>query len=232
MRNASSELAAPRLFVRSVIGFGIFFGLLFGGAGTFAWPEGWVYILMQSVSSVAMVLWLKKYNPELLRERMDAWKRLVKTWDKVIMVLFMVVSVPFFVLPGLDAVRFQWTGVPLALVILGFAGLLISSGLIFWVVVANPYSSAVVEIQTERGHTVVSSGPYRFVRHPMYVGAIGWFLCTPLALGSLLTYIPGLMLATLIVVRTYLEDKTLHRELAGYPDYAANVRYRLVPGIW
>jgi protein-S-isoprenylcysteine O-methyltransferase Ste14 len=89
-----------------------------------------------------------------------------------------------------------------------------------------------VEIQKERGHQVVTTGPYRYVRHPMYAGAIVLFLCIPLALGSLWALSPGGFLVVLIVVRTYLEDRTLHRELEGYDAYAQRVRYRLIPGIW
>jgi protein-S-isoprenylcysteine O-methyltransferase Ste14 len=103
--------------------------------------------------------------------------------------------------------------VPLSLKVIGFVGIVLSYGLIFWVVKTNPYSSAVVEIQEDRGHKTINTGPYQFVRHPMYVGAILLFLSVPLALGSLVTFIPGLILTALIVVRTHLEDKTLHQRL-------------------
>ena len=96
----------------------------------------------------------------------------------------------------------------------------------------NTYLSRVVEIQKERGHRVISTGPYRYIRHPMYVGVIILFVCIPLALGSLLTLIPGALLTALIVIRTHLEDKALHSELEGCKAYSAKVMYRLVPGIW
>lgn len=179
-----------------------------------------------------MVVWLRKHNPELLKVRMELWKRMAKPWDKAIVVLFIADSIPLFVLPGLDAIRYQWSHVPLPIKILGFAVMLVSSGLIFWVLKTNPYSSAAVEVQRERGHKPITTGPYRFVRHPMYVGAILWFISTPLALGSLITLIPATILALLIVLRTYLEDKTLHEELEGYAAYTQTVKYRLIPGIW
>jgi protein-S-isoprenylcysteine O-methyltransferase Ste14 len=215
-----------------VVGIGITVALLFGGAGTIAWPEAWLFLLTQISSSIVMVSWLKKHNPELLQERMDLWKRLVKPWDKAILVLLIAMMVPFFVLPGLDAIRYQWSYVQLPLKVIGFAGIFVSYGLIFWVVKTNPYSSAVVEIQEDRGHKTITTGPYQFVRHPMYVEAILLFLSVPLALGSLVAFIPGIILTALIVLRTYLEDKTLHQELQGYMAYAEIVKYRLVPGIW
>jgi protein-S-isoprenylcysteine O-methyltransferase Ste14 len=228
----SSEISTWRIVVQSVVGIGITVALLFGGAGTIAWPEAWLFLSIQISSSIAVVLWLWKHNPELLQERMDLWKRLVKPWDKAILVLLIAMMVPFFVLPGLDAIRCQWSYVPLPLKVIGFAGILVSYGLIFWVVKTNPYSSAVVEIQEDRGHKVITTGPYQYVRHPMYVGAILLFFSTPLALGSLFTLIPSTLLTALIVVRTYLEDKTLHQELEGYAAYAQTVKSRLVPGIW
>ena len=228
----SSEISTARLVIQSIVWFGIICALLFGGAGTVAWPEGRLYILMQFSSWAIMVLWLKKYNPELLKERAELWKRVTKPWDKAIVFLLIAGFIPLFVLPGLDAIRYQWSDVPLPLKILGFAGILVSSGLIFWVLKTNPYSSAVVEVQKERGHKTITTGPYQFVRHPMYVGAILWFVFTPLALGSLVAFIPGIVLTALIVVRTYLEDKTLHQELEGYAAYAETVKHRLIPGVW
>jgi len=228
----SSEISTKRIVVQSVVGLAIVFTLLFGGAGTIAWPEAWLLLLIQTAFSLAIVWWLRKHNPELLQERMDLWKRVVKSWDKAIVVLLIASCVPFFVLPGLDAVRYQWSHVRLLFKIIGFVGFVLSYGLTFWVVKVNPYSSAVVEIQEDRGHKTITTGPYQYVRHPMYVGAILMFFFIPLALGSLVTFIPGIFLAALIVVRTYLEDETLRRELEGYAAYAETVKYRLIPGIW
>ncbi|MGO9117743.1 MAG: methyltransferase family protein [Desulfomonilaceae bacterium] len=228
----SSEISTPRLLVQSLVGFGGFCALIFGGAGTIAWTEAWLFILIQSSASTIMVLWLKKHNPELLQERMDLWKRVVKSWDKAIVILLIAASVPFFVLPGLDAIRYRWSYVPLPLKVIGFVGIVLSYGLIFWVLKTNPYSSAAVEIQEDRGHTTITTGPYQYVRHPMYVGAILLIFSIPLALGSLVTFISGVILTALIVARTHLEDKTLHQELNGYTAYAETVKYRVIPGIW
>ncbi|MGB6063185.1 MAG: isoprenylcysteine carboxylmethyltransferase family protein [Desulfomonilaceae bacterium] len=228
----SSKISTRRIVVQSTIWLEFMFACLFGGAGTLAWPEACFYIFIQTSSSAAMVLWLRKRNPELLKVRMESWQRMSKPWDKAIMIFFIAGRIPLFILPGLDAIRYHWSHVALPTKILGFAVLLGSSALIFWVLKTNPYSSAAVEIQKKRGHKPVTTGLYRFVRHPMYVGAILWFISIPLALGSLTTLIPATILAALIVLRTYLEDKTLQQELEGYAAYTQTVKYRLIPRIW
>ncbi len=228
----SSKISIARLVVRFVVWFGIVFALLFGGAGTIAWPEAWLYLFIQITFSAVMARWLRKHNPELLQARMTFWKRVTERWDKIFMLLFIVVSVPFLILPGLDAIRYQWSHVPLSIELIGFTGILVSSVFIFWVLKTNPYASAVVEIQEDREHKTITTGPYEYVRHPMYAGAIVGFLFIPFALGSLLTLVPGIILAVLIVRRTQLEDKTLHEKLKDYAAYAETVKYRLIPGIW
>ena len=228
----SSEISTSRLVVQSVVGFGIFCALLFGGAGTIVWTEAWLYIFIQISCWEFMVLWLRKHNPELLKVRAEFWKRVENPWDKAYIILTAAAFVPLYILPGLDAIRYQWSHVPLSIKIIGFVGIFLSSGLFFWVLKTNPYSSTVVEVQKDRGHKVITTGPYQYVRHPMYVGAILWVFCVPLALGSLITFVASMLLTPLIVVRTYLEDKTLHQELEGYAAYTETVKYRLIPGIW
>lgn len=232
VNDMSSQTSTPRLVVRSIIWAVVLFILPFAGAGTFAWPEGWAYILVQFASWTAMTLWLRKHNPELLRVRAELWKRAEKPWDKVIVTFLIAGFLVLMTLPGVDAVRYQWSHVPLFVEIIGFNGILISNVIMFWVVVTNPYSSAAVEVQKERGHRVITTGPYGYVRHPMYVGAILMAVATPLALGSLITFIPVLFVIGVVVLRTYLEDRTLHEELDGYAAYAEIVKYRLIPGIW
>lgn len=221
-----------QLIVQSIVWAGILFALPFAGAGTFAWPEGWAYILIQFSCWAAMTLWFKKNNPDLLAVRADLWKRAVKPWDKVIVTFLIAGFLLLFAFPGFDAVRYQWSHVPLPLKTFGFVGIIASNGLIFWVVKTNPYSSAAVEVQKERGHRVITTGPYQYVRHPMYVGAILMAFSSPLALGSLITFIPVIFVTAAVVVRTHLEDKTLHDELDGYAAYAETVKYRLIPGVW
>ncbi len=204
----------------------------FGSAGTFDWPEAWLYMVVQFSFSTALSIWLKKYNPDLLKERMAFFKRSAKRWDKVIMLICTAAFVPYLVLPGLDVVRYRWSKLPLPVRSAGFVGILLSLALVFLVMRENTYLSRVVEIQKDRGHKVVSTGPYRYVRHPMYLGVIIMLVCIPLALGSLWALIPAAVLTGLIIVRTDLEDKMLHAELQGYKAYAQKVRHRLIPGIW
>jgi protein-S-isoprenylcysteine O-methyltransferase Ste14 len=128
--------------------------------------------------------------------------------------------------------RYQWSAVPIAVQVAAFACIVLSLLLIYWVMLENPFLSRVVEVQTERSHRVVTSGPYRYVRHPMYSGIIVLFVCIPLALGSFWSLIPAAILVLLILVRTLLEEKTLRTELEGYKAYAERVRYRVLPGVW
>lgn len=143
-----------------------------------------------------------------------------------------IISIPFLILPGIDAVRYRWSQIAMPIKTAGFAAIIASFILIFYVMRENTYLSRVVEIQKDRGHKVITTGPYRYVRHPMYVGVIILLVSVPLALGSLWALVPGVALTIIIIIRTHLEDKTLHAELEGYKAYAGKVRYRLVPGIW
>jgi protein-S-isoprenylcysteine O-methyltransferase Ste14 len=122
--------------------------------------------------------------------------------------------------------------VPLSLKIVGFSGFAPAFFLVFWTMTENTYLSEIVRIQKERGHRVCTTGPYKYVRHPMYAGVILIILCLPLALGSFYSLIPGSLIILLFILRTFLEDKTLQDELPGYRDYAGRVRYKLIPGIW
>jgi protein-S-isoprenylcysteine O-methyltransferase Ste14 len=136
------------------------------------------------------------------------------------------------VVAGLDAIRFQWTHVPFGLKILGFLGFIPAYALIFWTMTQNRFLSEVVRIQEDRGHEVCTTGPYRYVRHPMYVGVIIFILCLPLALGSFISLILSPVIIIVFLVRTSLEDKTLQQELSGYKEYTKEVKYKLIPGVW
>jgi protein-S-isoprenylcysteine O-methyltransferase Ste14 len=173
-------------------------------------------------------LW--KNDPELLKERV-ALKKPEKSWDKVIVFLGSILFFALFLIIGFD-VRYQWSQTPFVLKLLGITFVIPSLILFFLVMRENTYLSRIVEIEKERGHKVITSGPYGFVRHPLYVGVIILVLAMPLALGSLYAVIPAVLLDVLIVVRTYLEDKMLHEELPGYKEYAKKTRYRLLPSVW
>ncbi|HEV8392149.1 MAG TPA: isoprenylcysteine carboxylmethyltransferase family protein [Dongiaceae bacterium] len=205
-----------RLIEQSVIWFAVMTALLFIPAGTLAWTAGWVYLA------------------ELLAERMSPLiQREQKTWDKVLMTALIVLWCAWFVVMGLDAVRFGWSRVPLWLQVLGALAILTSMHIIFLTVQANTFAAPVVKIQKERGHSVVSHGPYAIVRHPMYAGALLLLLVgTPLLLGSWWGLAIAPIIIALLGARAVGEERMLKHELEGYGEYAMRVRYRFIPMIW
>lgn len=205
---------------------------MFGTAGTVRWPAAWIFLVGQFCLSGYLVVWLKKNDPALLQERMAFMKKSGKKWDKRIVLGFTILSVPYYALPGLDAVRYGWSHVPAVVQVLALFPLLAGFGLFVLAARANTFLTPLVEIQRDRGHRVVSAGPYRYVRHPMYVGMLLHFTFLPIFLGSLYTLLVSAALVTLLLVRTSIEDKTLHRELDGYAEYAQRVHYRIIPGVW
>lgn len=212
-----------------VVGQFAFIGIvLFVCAGTLDWLWAWVYfaavILILLVNAVVM-------PRELISER-GAVKENVKTWDKWIAMAMLVLSLALYGIAGLDE-RFSWSpDMSPALHVFGLIIFILSNLLFTWAMVSNPFFSTAVRIQSERGQQVASGGPYRYVRHPGYVGYIVSSLATPLLLGSWCAFGPAALLAVTMIVRTAWEDKTLNQELAGYIEYAVHVRYRLVPGVW
>jgi protein-S-isoprenylcysteine O-methyltransferase Ste14 len=171
-----------------------------------------------------------RISPETIARRAEAQGQ--KGWDRIVGGLWALASLAGLVVAGLDA-RFGWTApFSLSVHVAGGLGYALGFALFSWAMASNAYFSTVVRIQKDRGHTVCTTGPYRFVRHPGYVGAILQSLVAPLLLGSLWSLIPGALAALLMIVRTALEDRTLQGELDGYRDYARRVRYRLLPGVW
>ena len=208
--------------------------ILFIAAGTVNWPMGWVYVLV-SITSMALSRFvvLRRY-PDLAAERAGSMEAEgVKSWDKAIMPWVAIYGpVIQIVVCGLNR-RFGWApAVPFLWQVVGMVALVLSLLLSTWAMASNPFFGAVMRIQKERGHAVVSAGPYRFVRHPGYLGGIVANAAGPLALGSVWALIPGTLTSILVIIRTALEDRTLREELDGYKEYAQGVRYRLVPGIW
>jgi len=228
----AKEISTARVVIRLIIGIAIMSAAFFGSAGTLDWPEAWLYMISQFAFSGAVALWLKKKNPDLLKDRMTFFKSSARGWDKAIFWIMTVVFIPYLFLPGLDAIRYQWSSVPLFIKVFGFMAIAASLLMISWVMRENTYLSRVVEIQRERGHRVITTGPYQYIRHPMYVAVIAQLICIPLALGSLLTLIPASLLTALLVIRTHFEDKTLNSELEGYKAYSEKVKYKLVPRVW
>jgi protein-S-isoprenylcysteine O-methyltransferase Ste14 len=205
--------------------------LLFIPAGRLDWPAAWVLSLLYGLFLAIYAVWGTLRAPDLLQERSQVAEN-VKAWDKVIMAVYTVLLLATLVLAGLDAGRFQWSRPALAWQALALAGLVLAGGLVFWTIRTNAYLGRMVRIQEDRGHQVVTGGPYHYVRHPMYVGIILLFPCMAVFLGSWWALAPALLIAGLMVVRTALEDRTLQAELSGYAEYARQVRYRLLPGVW
>ena len=206
---------------------------LFLPAGTFAWLSGWVYVAVTSAFSIALTVWLARYDPELLAERLRGLGRPGrKRWDKIFIPILLVAFFAWLALMGLDAVRFRWSDMPNQLQVAGCILLLISFYIFYLTFRANPYLSPAVRIQKERGQKVISTGPYRYVRHPMYGGFVFYAIGTALLLGSWTGVTFGLLLIAAIARRAIFEEQTLQRDLPGYDDYMRQVRYRLLPGVW
>jgi len=203
---------------------------LFLPAGTVAWPAAWVFLGLIFVCSLPITWWLLKYDPGLIEERMQLRPQL--SWDKVFIAIVLVFILFWLILMPLDAVRFHWSRMPVELKTLGALVLLISLYISFLTMRENPYSSAVVRVQKERAQTVISTGPYRYVRHPMYTGACLFFLGTALLLGSWYGVLCTPVFIGLFAVRAVLEERLLREELEGYAEYTARVKYRFFPHVW
>ena len=205
--------------------------ILLLGAGQLFWLWAWVYLGICVASMTLNGFVLLRSSPETIAERGQA--RFTYKWDKIVSVLyglFQFLLVPF--VAGLD-MRFSWTGeLETTWHIVGAIVLVAAFAFSGWAVIVNAYFSSAVRLQTDRGHTVCRSGPYRFVRHPGYVGFIMQALSTPIVLGSVWGLFPGIAAGLTLIIRTSLEDSTLRRELPGYEDYARDVRFRLLPGVW
>ncbi|ETR77330.1 isoprenylcysteine carboxyl methyltransferase [Afipia sp. P52-10] len=200
-------------------------------AGTLVYPAGWVLIAMFGIGGLAMVLWLARQSPDLLRERMASpLQRAQKPWDRAWLGLFILGFCSWIALMGWDAARAGFTAIPFWLQGLGGVCIVLNGAGTWWTFRENAFAAPVVKIQT--GQRTIDTGPYALVRHPMYASTVFLFLGVPLLLGSWL----GLVLAVLLVLalawRTVHEERTLRRELSGYEAYAARVRYRIIPLVW
>jgi protein-S-isoprenylcysteine O-methyltransferase Ste14 len=223
---------ALKAFAWLVFGFVITALPLFLAAGTLAWPAGWIYLILLYGWLFIGILLLLKYNPGLLAERMNVSPSNQKTWDKVFILLLYVFFFAWLILMPLDAVRFHWSWMPLWLQVVGAVAMVVSFILMSLVFRENSYLSATVRVQEERGQTVITTGPYHYVRHPMYAGGLFMFLGTPLLLGSWYGFLLILLFLPAFLVRAVLEERTLLQEFPGYDAYMTQVKYRLIPYVW
>jgi protein-S-isoprenylcysteine O-methyltransferase Ste14 len=208
--------------------------LLFISAGTTDWPMAWVYVLLLLASTLSSRLIVLKRNPETLIERARfTSSEGTKAWDRIlVMIVALYGPMAIMIVAGLDH-RWGWSAI-VPEVIQVLAGFLIAGGygLAVWAMVENRYFSAVARIQKDRGQEVVTTGPYRIVRHPSYAGAILASLALPIMLDAIWSLIPAVVLVVALILRTGLEDRMLRTELDGYQSYAEKTRNRLIPGVW
>jgi protein-S-isoprenylcysteine O-methyltransferase Ste14 len=222
-----------RLTRNAIVGLAIMLVLLFVPAGTLAWPAGWIFLLEFGIASALITRWLRRHNPALLEERMKPLiQRDQKPWDRKLMTVFLFLWCAWFVAMTLDAARFRWSDMPLWLHVAGALAIAVAMCIMFLVMRTNAFAATVVKIQAERGHRVISDGPYAVVRHPMYGGTLLLIAGIPLLLGSWWGLALAPMIVLLFAVRAVMEERTLMAELPGYTDYAARVHYRMVPFVW
>jgi protein-S-isoprenylcysteine O-methyltransferase Ste14 len=225
---------ATRMVIRFVFTAVLTLAILFVAAGTLKWWVAWAYVAVTlAVLGVSRVLMIRK-NPDLAIERAQAGAQEdTKSWDRgLVPVVAVYGPIVSWVVAGLDH-RFGWSPpTPLGVQLVALFVLVAGSSISTWAMVENRFFSSHVRIQTDRGHSVVDTGPYRIVRHPGYAGGVLSWVAAPFFFGSWWVAVPTLLVIAAMLVRTALEDRTLQEELAGYKEYAKRVRYRLLPGVW
>lgn len=197
------------------------------------WWEAWVYALSGILNFAISRVLAARRHPDLIAERARYMQHEnAKAWDKLLAPFLGLGGILMMLVAGLDAL-FGWPPTySLPLKILSLVIILAGYALGSYALIENRFFSGMVRLQTDRGHQVVSSGPYRWMRHPGYAGALLTYLATPLFLDSRWAFLPTVFITILLVIRTALEDRVLQDELAGYRDYVRRVRYRLLPGVW
>ena len=222
-----------KCLMQTVLWLGVVAILLFVPAGTINWTGAWIFLIETFVVSIVFGLWLARHDPDLFKERLRLpIQKGQATQDKVVTGLIVLLYLGWFAFMALDAVRFKWSAVPAWLQVPGALGVLLACYVGYLTLRENTFAAPVVKIQKERGQTVISTGPYRYVRHPMYAGMIFYLFCAPLLFGSWWGLLWGCVLLGLFAIRIQIEEDTLRKELQGYNEYAARVRYRLIPRVW
>jgi len=221
-----------KLVLQTFIWFGVMGALLFLSAGTLHWPGAWVYLVAMVGLSLTLGVALARRDPGLMNERLSPPIQKDQTAaDKVLLSILLFAIFGWQIFMGFDF-RFGWSAVPVWAQMFGALVLLVGIWICYLTMLENSFAAPVVKIQHERGQRVISTGPYSYVRHPMYAGAILFFAGTALLLGSWWGLVSVLIFTVLLAIRTFIEEKTLRTGLRGYDDYAAQVRYRLIPMVW
>ncbi len=222
-RSEVAKLVGSRL----LIGIPVLVLILFLPAGTLVYWEAWLYLAVLLIPMSFVMIYFVKNAPEFLVRRMK-YREKEGTQRRIISLAF----IPFllqFILPGIDK-RLGWSDIPVMVVILADVVVLTGYGFILWVFKENQFASRIVEVDERQ--KVIQTGPYRLVRHPMYLGTLIMYLVSPIALGSYWAIIPALFIIPVLVARILNEEQVLERELEGYSAYQSNIKYRLIPGIW
>lgn len=232
MENPQNKLiSAYTVLGKTLLTFMVTIVVIFVSAGRFNYWQGWLFVGFYVVFAV---LTSGRYicRRGLVSERLNPGPG-VKWWDRIIFRIFAALCFVIIVVSSFDAGRFGWSSeFPLFVYVLSNAVMYISYSFIIWAMFTNDFFSSRVRIQSDRGQYVVRSGPYSFVRHPGYLGVIFWLPSLSLVLGSLWGLVPAGLAMITILIRTYLEDQMLKKELTGYIEYSQQVRYRLLPGVW
>lgn len=229
---ANRELSSGRLLLRAPLQIAVLIALVFGPAGTFAWMQGWVFVILSIVSGVAMTAWLYVASPALLKERLGPLlQKDQPRADKVVTMAFLVTVWVWFAFLPFDAVRLHLLPPPpVPLAWLGLAGWFVSAWLIYLTFRENAYAAPVVKRVAEQ--KVVDTGPYAVIRHPMYAALVVYALCVPLWLGSTAGVLLAVVPLGVLALRLLVEERHLRRTLPGYEAYMRKVRWRIVPGVW
>jgi len=225
-QSSQSELIRM-VFVRFLGAILVLSAVFFLPAGTFAYWEAWVYLAILFIPMLFVVIYLLKNDRGLLARRMKMRER--EAEQKLIIKLSYIPFLLAFLLPGFDK-RFGWSNVPVGVVVLADILVLLGYGIVFLVFRENRYASRIIEVAQEQ--TVINSGPYAIVRHPMYLGSLLLYILSPLALGSYWAMIPAILIIPILVARIWNEESVLARDLNGYQEYMQKTRYRLIPGLW
>lgn len=228
---AETKLSVP-LFARSFIWFALMAVALFWGAGDWTWPQGWAFIAIFVLGSIGFGIYMTSRDPALLASRLSPNQKGGPFWDRVFLFVFIALWFVWLAVMGLDARRLQLSHMPLWLNVVG--GILIVAGFLATmpVFLANSFAAPVVRIQEERGQRVIDTGPYAFVRHPMYAAAILYLVGMPFLLGSWWGFVFVPLYIGGVAPRAMAEERLLARDLPGYADYMTRVRWRLIPGVW
>jgi protein-S-isoprenylcysteine O-methyltransferase Ste14 len=225
------DFSYSRIIIKGFFALILILVIIFALAGRINYWQGWVFsasmIMVFAVSAAVF-----KGKSDLAKERLHPGPG-TKWWDKIFWALYLPLSIAIFIIAPLDAGRFRWS-IPLPVFIYGISYLFFFLSILIgqWAKYVNRWFSSTVRIQKDRAQVVVKDGPYRYIRHPGYSAAIPMYLAMPLILGSLWALIPAFLTIILLIIRTYLEDNTLQKELPGYLQYTKKIKYRLIPGIW